>query len=103
MRKYTHYISLAPLHNLYDEGQTVGPIAGCAERRQTVRFARFHIKPLSHNDRLSPYLAGAPRSERPYTAPERAVLGEAARTLGDTTFDVHLNDRAWWRNVPAAV
>ena len=25
------------------------------------------------------------------------------RTLGDTTFDVHLNDRAYWRNVPAAV
>ena len=34
---------------------------------------------------------------------ERAELGEAARTLGDTTFDVHLNGRAYWRNVPAAV
>ena len=41
--------------------------------------------------------------ERPYTAPERAALGEAAPTLGDTTFDVYLNDRAYWRNVPAAV
>ena len=41
--------------------------------------------------------------ERPYTAHERAALGESARTLGDTTFDVHLNDRAYWRNVPAAV
>ena len=41
--------------------------------------------------------------ERPYTANERAALGEAARTLGDTTFDVHLNGRAYWRNVPAAV
>ena len=41
--------------------------------------------------------------ERPYTADERAVLGEAVRTLGETTFDVHLNDRAYWRNVPAAV
>ena len=41
--------------------------------------------------------------ERAYTADERAALGEAARTLGDTTFDVHLNGRAWWRNVPAAV
>ena len=41
--------------------------------------------------------------ERPYTADERAALGEAARTLGDTTFDVHLNGRAYWRNVPAAV
>ena len=41
--------------------------------------------------------------ERAYTAQERAALGESARTLGDTTFDVHLNDRAYWRNVPAAV
>ena len=41
--------------------------------------------------------------ERPYTAHEGAALGESARTLADTTFDVHLNDRAYWRNVPAAV
>ena len=41
--------------------------------------------------------------ERPSTASEQATLGEAARTLGDTTFDVYLNDRAYWRNVPAAV
>ena len=41
--------------------------------------------------------------ERPYTAPEQAALGETAHTLGDTTFDVYLNDRAYWRNVPAAV
>ena len=85
------------------KGRRSGLSQDAPKRRQTVRFARFHIKPLSHNDRLSPYLVGAPRSEWPYTAPERAVLGEAARTLGDTTFDVHLNDRAWWRNVPAAV
>ena len=42
-------------------------------------------------------------AERAYIADERAELGEAARTLGDTTFDVHLNGRAYWRNVPAAV
>ena len=41
--------------------------------------------------------------ERPRTTSEQAALGEAARTLGDTTFDVYLNDRAYWRNVPAAV
>ena len=40
---------------------------------------------------------------RPYTAEERAALGSAADALGDTTFDIHLNDRAYWRNVPAAV
>ena len=41
--------------------------------------------------------------ERPYTPEERAALGGAAATLGETTFDIHLNDRAYWRNVPAAV
>ena len=35
-----------------------------------------------------------------------AVRGDhrgAGRHLGTTTFDIHLNDRAYWRNVPAAV
>ena len=27
----------------------------------------------------------------------------AKLTLGNTAFDIHLNDRAYWRNVPAAV
>ena len=33
--------------------------------------------------------------ERPYTAAEHAALGEAAAALGDTTFDIHLNDNAY--------
>ncbi len=37
--------------------------------------------------------------ERAPTREERA----ANPALGDTTLDVHLNDRAFWRNVPAAV
>ena len=41
--------------------------------------------------------------ERPYTAAERAALGNAAAALGDTTCDIHLNDNAYWCNVPAAV
>ena len=41
--------------------------------------------------------------ERPYTSEERAAMGDAISTLGDTTFDVYLNDRAYWRNVPASV
>ena len=41
--------------------------------------------------------------ERPYTMDERAAIGEAVSTLGETTFDIYLNDRAYWRNVPAAV
>ena len=41
--------------------------------------------------------------ERSYTAAERTALGETVRTLGETTFDIYLNDRACWRNVPANV
>ena len=41
--------------------------------------------------------------ERPFTPVELAPLGGNAVTLGQTTFDIHLNDRAYWRNVPAAV
>ena len=41
--------------------------------------------------------------ERPYTVDEQTALGGRVVILGDTTFDVYLNDRAYWRNVPAAV
>ena len=40
---------------------------------------------------------------RQSTADERDALGDAMATLGDTTFDIDLNDRAHWRNVPATV
>ena len=41
--------------------------------------------------------------ERPYTDAERAGLDNAADGLGETTFDIHLNDNARWSNVPASV
>ena len=41
--------------------------------------------------------------ERAYTPDERAALGNAVPTVGETTFDIYLNARACWRNVPAAV
>ena len=41
--------------------------------------------------------------ERDYTPEERAALSAALSALGATTFDVYLNDRAFWRNIPAAV
>ena len=41
--------------------------------------------------------------ERNYADDERIALADAIPTLGDTTFDVYLNDRAYWRDVPAAV
>ena len=41
--------------------------------------------------------------ERAYTPKERAALGHSLPGLGETTFDIHLNARAFWCNVPAAV
>ncbi len=41
--------------------------------------------------------------ERAYTPEECAALGDALPALGETTFDIHLNARAFWRNIPAAV
>ena len=41
--------------------------------------------------------------EREYRPDERVALGEAISVLGAKTLDVYLNDRAYWRNVPAVV
>ena len=41
--------------------------------------------------------------EREYTVDERAALGDAIAILGRSTFDVYLNERAYWGNVPASV
>ena len=42
-------------------------------------------------------------AERAYAPDERAALDGASTVLGETTFDIHLNRRTCWRNVPAAV
>ena len=42
-------------------------------------------------------------TERDYTSDERSALGDAIPVLGQTTFDIYLNDRAYWKNVPAGV
>ena len=41
--------------------------------------------------------------ERGCTPGEREATGSTVSALGETTFDVYLNDGAFWRNVPAAV
>jgi len=41
--------------------------------------------------------------ERAYTPDEKAAMGDNIQTLDETTFDVYLNDRAFWCNVPAAI
>ena len=42
-------------------------------------------------------------TERALTAEERAATSGSLPTLGETTFDIHLNASAYWRNIPAAV
>ena len=41
--------------------------------------------------------------ERPYTPEERAAMGNGLPVLGETTFDIYLNTRAFWRNIHAHV
>jgi len=41
--------------------------------------------------------------ERDYSPDERAEMGEKILALGKSTFDIHLNGEAFWRNIPAAV
>ena len=41
--------------------------------------------------------------ERSYTPEERAAMGHGLSVLGETTFDIYLNARAFWRNIPAQV
>ena len=41
--------------------------------------------------------------ERAYTPDELAALGDGVAQLGATTFDIYLNDAAYWKNVPKAV
>ena len=41
--------------------------------------------------------------QREYTADERRGLSAAISVLGDSTFDIYLNHKAFWRNVPAAI
>ena len=49
-------------------------------------------------------MAGVGRvTERPFVPGERVTLAPTLPTLGDTTYDIWLNDRAYWRNIPAAV
>ena len=40
--------------------------------------------------------------QREYTSKERRDLGAAISVLGDTTYDIYLNEKAFWCNIPAA-
>ena len=42
-------------------------------------------------------------AKRAFSAAEHAALSDASSVLGERTFDIYLNDGAFWRNVPEAV
>ena len=41
--------------------------------------------------------------ERDYTSGERSTLSNALPALGESTFDIYLNERAFWSNAPSTV
>ena len=41
--------------------------------------------------------------ERAYSDEERVALGDSRSVLGETAFDIYLNERALWRCVPVSV
>ena len=41
--------------------------------------------------------------ERDYASAEQEALGDGVNTLGAITYDIYLNDGAYWSNVPEAV
>jgi hypothetical protein len=41
--------------------------------------------------------------ERPYSPQEQKVLADATSIFGETTVDVYLNDRVYWKNIPSRV
>ncbi|MXY51546.1 MAG: N-6 DNA methylase, partial [Gammaproteobacteria bacterium] len=57
-----------------------------------------------HRGQADAVMPGQGRAEeRTFTTTDSVALADALPTLGDTTFDIHLNDTAYWRNVPTAV
>ena len=51
---------------------------------------------------LPPVIPALSRNPVP-TPSDAQTLDDTSPVLGDTTFDIYLNDRAYWRNVPAPV
>ncbi len=57
-----------------------------------------------HRGQADAVMPGQGRAEeRTFTTTESVALADALPTLGNTTFDIHLNDTAYWRNIPIAV
>ena len=82
-------------------GQAVMPGAGRAVERAYTAAERAALINSSAPTLTLPRPDGG--GDRPAPLPQRGGHRGAGSPLGATTFDIHLNGRAYWRNVPAAV
>ena len=89
----------------FGSGRAVMPGQGRIEQRVYTRAEREALNaavPLRHS--------GARQNPGPRREPEsptgfriKSGMTDEGAAVGDSTFDVYLNDRAYWHNVPAAV
>ncbi len=92
-------------------GQAVMPGAGRAVARAYTAAERRDLTPgpfppgqgSPGGDQQQPARAGNQHGSRQPLPFREGAGGRSAAPLGATTFDIHLNDHAYWRNVPAAV
>ena len=95
----------------FGAGEAVMPGQGRVVERactQGEREAILTLSPLEGEGcgEGAPPAASQPDAPAPEAADGFRVkpgMTEESAVLGDTTFDIYLNDRAYWRNVPAAV
>ena len=88
----------------FGSGEAVMPGQGRAVERAYTAAERNALPSRHSGASRNPEVPSQPRplgqGETTNRAPESV---SAASILGETTYDVYLNDRAYWRNVPANV
>ena len=82
----------------YRETESVAP--GKVGGRNMVKDDFAVIAGRDHHDQGDAVMPGQGRAvERPFTSEEGAAMGDTPLLPGNTTFGVHLNADAFWRNV----
>ena len=88
----------------YGSGEAVMPGQGKAVERAYTATERDALPSRHSGASRNPELPSQPKPLRQGETTNRAPESiSAASILGETTFDICLNDRAYWRNVPANV
>ena len=88
----------------YGSGEAVMPGQGKVIERAYTTAERNALPSRHSGANRNPELPSQPRPLRQGETANRAPESiSAASILGETTFDIYLNDRAYWRNVPANV